>query len=160
MRILRIQMGGGFFAAGSLNICLFFMSFRNNIINNMAKPNPNIGDIRSESPTSMTFDQLRATDVLPGSNINAIPSPKIEPIRVCELEQGIPIYHVARFQIIAVTIKANTIAMLWERLLSIRTSEGRRLIIPIATAIPPTLTPIKFQNPDQMTATVGLSECV
>ena len=37
--------------------------------------------------------------------------PKIEPIIVCELEEGIPKYQVPKFQIIALSNKAKIIAI-------------------------------------------------
>ena len=40
----------------------------------------------------------------------AIPTPMIEPIRVCELEAGRPKYQVPRFQKTAATNSENTIA--------------------------------------------------
>jgi len=84
-----------------------------------------------------------------------MPTPKIEPSNVCELEQGIPIYQVPIFQMIAVNINANIIAMLCAVLWSARIDMGNKFMIPIATAIPPKKTPAKLKMPDQITATVG-----
>jgi hypothetical protein len=60
----------------------------------------------------------------------------------------------------AVKINARIVARLWLILLSVKASTGKRLIIPTATAIPPTYTPIKFHIPDQITATFGFKEWV
>jgi len=87
-------------------------------------------------------------------------TPAMEPMRVWELEQGIPRYHVPTFHIIAVMMRAITSARLWYIFTSVSASTGRRLIMPMATAIPPTLTPMKFHMPDHITAVTGLSECV
>ena len=43
---------------------------------------------------------------------------------------------------------------------STKASVGKKFTIPMATAIPPVYTPKKFQNPDQMTAILGLSVLV
>ena len=40
----------------------------------------------------------------------ATPTPKIAPIKVCELEAGKPNYHVPKFQMMAANSKANTMA--------------------------------------------------
>ena len=40
----------------------------------------------------------------------AMPTPIIEPIRVCELDEGSPKYQVPRFQMMAATSSANTMA--------------------------------------------------
>ena len=86
-----------------------------------------------------------------------MPTPNIEPINVCELEQGIPRYHVPRFQIIAVNNNANIIASPWYIFWSTKASVGNKFTIPIATAIPPTNTPVKFNTPDNITATDGFN---
>ena len=44
--------------------------------------------------------------------------------------------------------------------LDARSSTGKSLMMLIATAMPPSDTPRKFQKPDQITACVGLSERV
>src|SRR5271154_1858035 len=89
-----------------------------------------------------------------------MPTPMIEPIRVCELDAGNPKYHVPRFQMIAATNSANTIAKpAWLPTCRI-SSTGSNDTIPNATAPLETSTPIKFQAPDQTTATCGSIECV
>ena len=126
----------------------------------MARKKPKKGEISNERPTSSTLCQLSATPVLPGRNLYASPTPKIEPINECELEIGIPKRQLVRFQIMAVHINDMIIAIPCEILLSTNASTGRRFTIPIATAIPPKYTPVKFHIPDQITAILGFKELV
>ena len=84
----------------------------------------------------------------------------IDPMSVCELDDGSPKYHVPRFQMMAATSSAKTIANpapppTWRI-----SSTGRSEMIPKATAPDETRTPMKFQTPDQRTAMCGSSECV
>ena len=89
-----------------------------------------------------------------------MPTPMIDPIIVCELEVGKPRYHVVRFQRIAATESANTIAKP-DPLLTFRVSStGSSVITEYATAPELISTPIKFQIPDHTTATCGSSEWV
>ena len=90
----------------------------------------------------------------------AMPTPMIEPISVCELDEGSPKYHVPRFQMMAATSSANTMAKPAPRPTCRINSTGRSEMIPKATAPVESTTPRKFQNPDQTTATCGSSECV
>ncbi|MNT47707.1 hypothetical protein D3C72_1844440 [compost metagenome] len=89
-----------------------------------------------------------------------IPAPIRAPIKVCELEQGIPKYQVPKFQIIAANNTERTRQAPTETGSAIKVSRGTNLSIPIATAIPPAKTPRKFQKPDQGMATIGLSALV
>src|SRR5262249_25649646 len=90
----------------------------------------------------------------------AIPTPIMEPIKVWELEEGRPKYQVPRFQMMAATSSANTIANpAWLPTWRIN-STGRRDTIPNATAPLDRTTPTKFQQPDQTTATCGSREWV
>ena len=84
----------------------------------------------------------------------------IEPINVCELEAGSPNHHVPRFQIIAATSSANTIAKPALLPTCRINSTGRSEMIAKATAPLEVNTPRKFQNPDHTTAMCGSSECV
>ena len=89
-----------------------------------------------------------------------MPTPMIEPIKVCELDAGSPKYQVPRFQMMAATNKAKTIANpAWLPTWRIN-STGRRETMPKATAPLESSTPMKFHMPDQTTATCGSSECV
>ena len=85
----------------------------------------------------------------------------IEPMSVCELEDGSPNHHVPRFQMIAAARSAKTIAKpaplpTWRI-----SSTGSSEMMPKATvAGRRRARPMKFQSPDQRTATWGSSECV
>lgn len=84
----------------------------------------------------------------------------IDPMRVCELDDGRPKYQVPRFQMMAATRSAKTIAKpaplpTWRI-----SSTGRSEMIPKATAPDERRTPRKFQQPDQSTAMWGSRECV
>src|SRR5271163_466187 len=98
--------------------------------------------------------------VLAEINWLAMPTPMIEPISVCELEAGSPKYQVPRFQMMAATSNANTMAnppLLPTCKIS---STGSNEMMPKATAPVEVSTPMKFQNPDQTTATCGSREWV
>jgi len=84
----------------------------------------------------------------------------IEPIKVCELDEGRPRYQVPRFQTIAATSSANTIAKPAPLPTCRISSTGSSEMMPKATAPLATITPMKFQVPDQTTAAVGGNECV
>src|ERR1039458_8461821 len=62
------------------------------------------------------------------------PTPTIEPISVCELEAGNPRYQVPRFQTIADTSNANTIAKPAPDPTLMTSSTGSSATIPNATA--------------------------
>ena len=84
----------------------------------------------------------------------------IDPIMVCELDAGSPLYQVARFHRIAATSSANTI----EKPAPFDTfrisSTGSSEIIANATVPELSSTPMKFRMPEYTTATCGSSECV
>src|SRR5690606_41410698 len=74
----------------------------------MVTENPNKGDTSSERPMSCAFDQFTAVSLAPGRSEKATPTPRIEPISVCELEQGMRKYHVNRLQTSALVRSAIT----------------------------------------------------
>jgi hypothetical protein len=80
------------------------------MINN-ARKKPKNGEVNSEDITSVTLCQFNATPELPGKNLNARPTPKIDPISEWELEIGIPNHQLVRFHIIAVHISDIIIAI-------------------------------------------------
>src|SRR5580700_4020165 len=90
----------------------------------------------------------------------AMPTPMIEPISVWELDAGRPKYQVLRFQMMAATSSAKTIANPALLPTCRINSTGRREIIPKATKPEELTTPRKFQKPDHTTARCGSSECV
>ena len=76
-----------------------------------AHTKPTSGDSRSDLPTPTAC--AKSTPLVPVvGEINwfAIPTPMIEPISVCELDDGRPRYHVPSFQLMAATRRADTIA--------------------------------------------------
>ena len=87
----------------------------------------------------------------------AMPTPRIEPINVCELETGNPRYHVPRFHVTPASNSASTeTSAIWLRESTSR-STGRRLTMLKATAVPPRSTPKKLQVPEYKTAGKGRS---
>ena len=86
----------------------------------------------------------------------ARPTPMMEPISVWELEAGSPKYQVPRFQMIAEISSANTMANPAPDPTLMTSSTGSSERMPNATAPDEVSTPIRFQQPDQTTATVGL----
>jgi hypothetical protein len=81
-----------------------------------------------------------------------MPTPIIDPIKVCELEAGKPRYQVPRFQMIAAIRSANTIANPAELPTCRISSTGSSEIMPNATAPLDSRTPRKLKKPDQTTA--------
>src|SRR5580704_19269288 len=107
----RIQNGGGSAPSGALYSALLGMTAFINISKSAAPRNPTKGESTSAFPMLVAWPQ--STPLVPDfadMSWLAIPTPMIEPIRVCELEAGNPKYHVPRFQMIAATSNANTIA--------------------------------------------------
>lgn len=108
--------GGGWFFLGSLNTNflkgrLSSRRRRNMII--IAIEKPKRGDTSRELNTSEALLQLTPTPlVFSGINVKARPTPRIDPMRVCELELGKPKYHVPRFQMMALKSSAKIIATL------------------------------------------------
>jgi len=74
---------------------------------------PKRGDTSRELNTSEALLQLTPTPLVFSSiNVKARPTPRIDPMRVCELELGKPKYHVPRFQMMALKSSAKIIATL------------------------------------------------
>lgn len=116
--MLRIHHGGGWFFFGSLKSAspasVFLVAERITNIKIMVTENPNNGETKRESPVSSTLAQFNASPLASVRKEKANPTPKIDPMRVWELEQGIPKYHVSKFQKMAVTSNASTMAILWD----------------------------------------------
>ena len=122
---------------------------------------PITGENSSDLPTPSAWPQ--STPLVPvGPCIIWFirPTPMIEPIKVCELDEGRPKYHVPRFQMIAAMSNANTIAKPPLLPTCKISSTGSSCRMPNATAPLEVSTPRKFQVPDQTTAKLGASECV
>src|SRR5262249_32065104 len=128
---------------------------------NAAAPKPTIGESSRDMPTSEALAQLTPSPQLcpPLRAELARPTPRIEPMRVCELEAGSPRYHVPRFQMIAEIRSENTMANPAADPALTTSSTGRSDRIPNATAPEDRSTPSRFQKPDQTTAGVGFSVC-
>ncbi|MCY1353850.1 hypothetical protein D9M69_402040 [compost metagenome] len=129
----RFQNGGCFLPLISLRFsgvtCIFDCGshhFRP-ISSSAATANPAIGETTREMPMSMAFCQLTpsAREI---SVISALPmpTPRIAPIRVCELDAGMPKYQVPRFQAMAAASSEKTIARPWPVLTLISSSTGSR----------------------------------
>jgi len=84
----------------------------------------------------------------------------IDPIKVCELDAGSPIYQVPRFLMIAAISSANTIAKPAELPTCRISSTGNSEMMPNATAPLDSKTPRKLKHPDHTTAICAGSECV
>ena len=126
-----------------------------------AQINPTSGESNSDFPMLVAWPQ--STPLVPVfTDISwlAIPTPMIEPIKVCELEAGRPSHQVPRFQIIAATSKAKTMAKPALPPTCRISSTGSSETMPNATAPLEASTPRKFHMPDQTTATWGSRVCV
>src|SRR5215475_7424972 len=132
----RIQVGGAFSLSGARYSSLCLMRLFASSSNVAARHNPTTGETNSDVPTSVAFVQSTPSPKgrPPARTELAKPTPIIEPINACELDAGRPKYHVPTFHIMADS-KETTLN---------------------ATAPPERSTPIRFQHPDQMTATPGL----
>ena len=77
---------------------------------------------------------------------------------MCELDAGIPRYHVPKFQMIAAMRSART-AHIPNAILELAIlSRGRSFMIPIATPVPPMTTQRKLKNAASATAFFGERE--
>src|SRR5687767_4909570 len=116
MSIPRIHGGGGLSFFGSLNRLspyeVFFVKDLMMYMKIIVTEKPKRGETNNDKPISCAFPQLTASPVASGKSEYARPTPNIDPINVCELEQGIPRYQVKRFQKIAVSSSAMTMAKL------------------------------------------------
>src|SRR5262245_34161352 len=126
-----------------------------------AQMNPTSGDSSSDRPTPAACAQSTPlVAVRLDISSFAMPTPMIDPISVCELDEGSPKYQVPRFQMMAATSSANTMAKpVFEPTCRIN-STGSSETMPKATAPEETSTPAKFQKPDQTTAMCDSRECV
>ena len=77
---------------------------------------------------------------------------------VCELDAGIPIYQVPKFQMIAAISSESTTQIPNSSDEFAIFSRGSSFMIPIATHVPPTRTPTKLKNAANTTAFFGESE--
>src|ERR1700733_1094089 len=157
----RIQNGGGSVPFGDSYSAGFFTSTFSSRSSSAAQPNPTSGEISSTLKTFVTCAQSTPlVPLCPPISWFAMPTPIIDPISVCELDAGSPNAHVLRFQIIAASNRAKTMAkpapLPTCRISSTGSSERNE------NANPPdeVSTPIRFHIPDHTTAMFGSSECV
>src|SRR5271169_3762112 len=157
----RIQNGGGAFPSGAWyrrgsEITAFEIKSRTS-----APTNPMSGERNSDFPMLAACAQSTPlVAVREAMSWLAIPTPMIEPMRVWDDEDGRPKNQVPRFQTIAATRRAKTMAKpallpTWRM-----SSTGSRETMAKATAPEDVKTPRKFQNPDHTTATWGSREWV
>ena len=107
-----------------------------------------MGEIKSDKPTSVAIDQF-TPDVLPlVIKLFARPTPRIDPIKVWELETGSPYHQVDKFQMTPARRSDTTITMDRVDALSTKRSTGRRFTMLNAIAVPPSKTPRKLQMPE------------
>jgi hypothetical protein len=157
----RIQNGGGWSFGGSLYNSGIRTSVFSTSSSSAAHRKPTSGESSSDLPTPSAWPQ--STPLVPdGPCISWFisPTPMIDPISVCELDDGNPKYQVARFHTIAAISSANTIAKPAPLPTCRISSTGSSCRMPNATAPLEIITPRKFHMPDQITATFGVSECV
>src|SRR5260370_37787444 len=121
-----------------------------------------MGEMRRERPTARGLPQLTAWPNVRPDAIKELarPTPRIEPIKVWELEAGKPRNQVPRFQIMDDTRSANTMAKPAPVPTLSTSSTGSSATTAKATAPDDDNTPIRFQMPDQTTATLALSAFV
>src|SRR6202046_778246 len=154
----RIHSGGAFPGSGAMYRSFLLISILHNRSRPPAHTKPTIGDTRSDVPTSEALAQLIPSPKVPAlSHELARPTPMIAPISVCELDAGRPRYHVPRFQMMAESSSAKTMANPAPEPTFSTSSTGRSASTPKAIAPEETSTPIRFQHPDQTTATVGFN---
>src|ERR1700744_6599910 len=154
----RIHHGGGWSPFGSPNsagVALDSTALRMNR-RPAASTKPNSGDSSSAFPMPAACDQSTPEVPLrPRSRALVMPTPMIDPIRVCELDAGSPKYQVPTFQMIAAINRANTIAkpplLPTCRISSTGTSET----MPKATTPLDSNTPNRGNRPDQTMATLA-----
>jgi hypothetical protein len=162
MSSARIGSGGGTsFTGGSSIACVPRNTRRATSRRSAAARNPKSGEITSESIVSATLPRLIPwPNTCPARMELARPTPRMEPMRVCELDAGMPRYQVPRFQMIAESSKERMVAMPMPEPPATTRSSGRSLMMPIATEMPPMSTPLKLKNAETSTAVVGLSAWV
>src|ERR1700722_18915968 len=158
----RIHKGGGLLPSGSLYSAGILIVALRIVSNRNAALKPISGEISRVSPILVAW--LQSTPLVP-EGLAAIswfisPTPMMDPISVCELEEGRPKYHVPKFHRMAAISSANTMAKPAPLPTCSINSTGNSDTMPKATAPVETRTPEKLQNPDHTTARLGDSEFV
>ena len=135
------------------------MTFLQTRRSSAAKTKPMIGEKSSDLPTFPAWPQSTPLVAAPLAAMSwlAMPTPRIDPMRVCELDEGNPNHHVPRFHTMAAASSANTMAKPAPLPTCRMSSTGKSETMPKATAPDDTRTPMKFHAPDHMTAMFGSS---
>src|SRR5580692_5057175 len=121
-----------------------------------ARTKPNSGDNNSALAIPAACDQSTPeVPSRPRSSALVMPTPMIDPIRVCELEAGRPKYQVPTFQMIAAINSANTMAKPAPLPTCRINSTGSSDTMPKATAPDDISTPNRLNRPDHTTATLA-----
>src|ERR1700687_5007190 len=113
IRMPRIHHGGGWSPFGSANSAAAARSMM--VLTTKSRPaasaKPNKGDSSRAFPILPACDQSTPeVPSRPRSRALVMPTPIMDPIRVCELEAGRPKYQVPTFQMMAAISRANTMA--------------------------------------------------
>src|SRR5580692_5212509 len=159
----RIHHGGGWSPLGSANSagvarCKTPLSTYSS---SAASAKPNSGDSSSALPILAACDQSTPeVPSRPRSRALVMPTPMIDPIRVCELEAGRPKYQVPTFHMMAEINSANTIAKPALEPTCRISSTGSSDTMPNATAPDDHSTPNRLNTPDHTTAKFAGSERV
>src|SRR5580698_4680209 len=159
----RIHHGGGWSPFGSPNSAGVTLASTALSTNSRmaASAKPNSGDRISALPMPAAWLQSTPEVPLrPRSSALVMPTPMIDPIRVCELEAGRPKYQVPTFQMIAAINSANTMAKPALLPTCRISSTGNSDTMPKATAPDDNSTPNRLNMPDHTTATWAGSERV
>src|SRR3984885_2869242 len=158
----RIHRGGGLLPSGSLYNAGTLMVALSRVSSRKAALKPIRGEMSRVSPILVAW--LQSTPLVP-EGFAAIswfmrPTPMMDPIRVCELDDGRPKYQVPKFHRMAAISKANTMAKPAPLPTCRISSTGNNDTMPNATAPVETSTPMKLKAPDQTTARFGDMEFV
>ena len=114
------------------------------------------GEKRRASNVSITLCKGRTTFL--SMKFITSETQRIEPIRVCELDAGSPMYQVPKFQMIAAMRSESTTVIPNDIEELAILSSGRSFIIPMATPVPPIATQRKLKNAARTTAFRGSRE--
>ena len=118
-----------------------------------ASAKPNKGDSSRAFPILAACDQSTPeVPSRPRSRALVMPTPMMDPIRVCELEAGRPKYQVPTFQMMAAISSANTMAKPAPLPTCRISSTGSSDTMPKATAPVDSSTPNRLNMPDHTTA--------
>src|ERR1700744_3036751 len=126
-----------------------------------ASTKPSIGETNSDPSTLQTCCHSTPS-FMPRPCVSAVSTamPISAPISACELELGMPNHQVPTFQNSAPMNTAASIPTATPPPGGESTSGGMSSTSAYATAMPPAITPRKFQMPDHTTAKIGFKELV